>query len=294
MGWFCRRKLANSAQGNRPVTQALRAEAAGAGGTDDLPPEQAATLANITAEITAQVEVGAAQLLADVDRQHPTTPPQEHSEPTTATRHSFAADEQARQLGYQNAAHQAASERGKAARAARTPADKIARARQVGMVARDEYLTPEEEAAALRPGPDGLPDARLERVRHRLLVVTPVGWVNPNSRSAHKVGLHAFQLRGAGYYEAALKAGKFTPGSPLKLVREPDNKHDPNAIAIYAEGARNKSGYVPAARAKTLARLLDGGTDLVAMSVRGSGHGTDGTVPHILICDRKLFDHLNR
>lgn len=80
----------------------------------------------------------------------------------------------------------------------------------------------------------------------------------------------------------------------MKLVREPDNKHDPNAIAIYAEGARNKAGYVPAARAKTLARLLDGGTDLVAISVRGSGHGTDGTVPHILICDRKLFDHLNR
>lgn len=118
--------------------------------------------------------------------------------------------------------------------------------------------------------------------------------MNPKSRSAHNAGLDSFQLRGANYYDTALKAGKFTPGSPVKLVREPDNKHDPNAIAIYAEGARNKAGYVPASRAKALARLLDAGADLVAISVRGSGRGTDGTVPHILICERALFDHLTR
>jgi HIRAN domain len=204
------------------------------------------------------------------------------------------ADETARAAGYRDAAHQAASIRGKAARAARTPADQVARAKQVGMVARAEYLTAEQEAVALRPALDGFPDARLERVRDRLLVVTAAGWVNPKSRSAHKVGLHMFQLRGSGHYEAALKAGKFTPGSPLKIAREPDNPHDPNAIAVYAEGARNKAGYVPAARAKTLAKLLDNGADLVAISVRGSGRGTGGgTIPHILICERALFDHLN-
>jgi hypothetical protein len=40
--------------------------------------------------------------------------------------------------------------------------------------------------------------------------------------------------------------------------------------------------------------LLDAGADLVAISVRGSGRGTDGTVPHILICERAHFDHLTR
>jgi hypothetical protein len=216
----------------------------------------------------------------------------------TATATSAAplptADETARAAGYRDAAHQAASLRGKAARATRTPADQVARAKQVGMVARTEYLTPEQEAKALRPGPDGFPVARLERVRDRLLVVTAAGWVNPKSRSAHRVGLHSFQLRGSSHYAAALKAGKFTPGSPVKLVREPNNPHDSNAIAVYAEGARNKAGYVPAARAKSLAKLLDAGTDLVAISVRGSGRGTDGTVPHILISERALYDHLNR
>ncbi len=207
---------------------------------------------------------------------------------------SQTADEEAQEAGYRDAAHQAASIRGKATRAVRTPADKVARAKEVGVVARDEYLTPEAEAAALRPGPGGFPDAWLERVRDRLLVVTPAGWVNPKSRSAQKVGLHSFQLRGSSYYQAALKAGRFTPGSPVKLVREPGNAHDPNAIAIYADGARTKAGYVPGARAKTLAKLIDDGADLVAISVRGSGRGTDGTVPHVLICERALFDHLNR
>lgn len=118
--------------------------------------------------------------------------------------------------------------------------------------------------------------------------------MNPKSRSAHKAGLHSFQLRGSSHCQAALKAGRLIPGSPVKLVRDPANPHDPNAIAIYADGARNRAGYVPAARAKILARLLDGGADLVAISVRGSGRGTDGTVPRILICERALFDHLSR
>lgn len=37
-------------------------------------------------------------------------------------------------------------------------------------------------------------------------------------------------------------------------------------------------------------QFIDDGAALVAISVRG----TDGTVPHILICERALFDHLNR
>jgi hypothetical protein len=174
------------------------------------------------------------------------------------------------------------------------PADHTARATKLGVVARSEYLRPEDEARALEPGPDGLIDARLERVRDRLLVVTPLGWINPRSRTAHRAGLHSFQLKGASHHEDAVRAGRFTPGTPVRLVREPANRHDPNAIAIYAANGRSKSGYVPAFRAKRLARLLDDGADLVGISVRGTSAGTDGTVPHILICERTLFKHLTR
>lgn len=193
-----------------------------------------------------------------------------------------------------SAAHKAGSEAGKRARQARTTADSTERAKSLGMVSRAEYLTSEQEGAALLPGPGGLPDARLERVRDRLLVVTPRGWINPKSRTAHQHGLHSFQLRGTAHYAAALRAGRFTPGAPVRLVREPDNVHDQNAIAIYAERARDKAGYVPKAQARRLASMLDAGIELVAVSTRGSGRATEGTVPQILVCERGLFDQLTR
>ena len=80
----------------------------------------------------------------------------------------------------------------------------------------------------------------------------------------------------------------------VRLAREPENPHDGNAIAVYAEGARRKAGYVPKGYAKRLAPLLDAGAEIVAVSVRGSGAGNDSTTPHILVCERVMFDHLNR
>ncbi|WP_162794462.1 HIRAN domain-containing protein [Nocardioides houyundeii] len=162
------------------------------------------------------------------------------------------------------------------------------------MVTRAEYMDPDAEAGALQPGKDGLIDAKLEHVRDRLLVATPRGWVNPKSRTAGRAGLHSFQIRGTSHYEAALKTGRFTPGAPVRLVSEPENPHDPYAIAVYAEEGRERSGYVPAAVAKRLTRLMDSGAELVAVSVRGAEPGTMGTVPQILVCERSLFAHLTR
>ena len=177
----------------------------------------------------------------------------------------------------------------------RSAGESAARAASLGMVSRAEYLGPEEEVRALGPGPDGLPDARLERVRDLLLVVTPHGWINPRSRTAaSRAGLWSFALRGGGYHASALKRGDFRPGAEVRLVREPDNPHDPNAIAVYAAGARDPSGYVPRGYAKRLAKLIDGGADLVALSVRGPGRGSDSTTPHLLICERRLYEHLTR
>lgn len=176
-----------------------------------------------------------------------------------------------------------------------TKAQKVAEAKSRGLVYREEYMSPEEEARALEPGPDGLPAARLERVRDRLLVVTPHGWVNPRSRTAaSRAGLWSFLLRGGNYHASALKRGDFRPGAEVRLAREPGNPHDPNAIAVYAAGARDRSGYVPRGYARRLAKLIDGGADLVAVSVRGSGRGSDATTPHLLICERRLYEHLTR
>ena len=155
-------------------------------------------------------------------------------------------------------------------------------------------MSTEDELQALAPGEDGFPDARLEQVRDRLLVVTPTGMVNPKSPTAWRAGLYSIQIRGAGHYEAAVRAGNFAPGASLRLVREPNNPHDPNAIAVWAEPGRNLSGYVPRGMAKRLSPILDRGADLVAVSVHGSGARKEGNVPQVLICERALLAHLTR
>jgi hypothetical protein len=200
------------------------------------------------------------------------------------------ADAVARAEGYQSAEHKRRSEEGKRLRAQRIPADRVARAQSVGVVARAEYLAGDDEARALQVGPGGLIDANLQRVRDRLLVVTPSGWINPRSRSSHKAGLHSFLIRGTSYHRAGLTAGRFSPGTQLRLVREPDNPHDPNAIAVYSQD--NKAGYVPASRAKVLAKLMDSGVKLVAVSTRGAAAGVEGVVPQVLVCEQALMRHL--
>jgi hypothetical protein len=49
-------------------------------------------------------------------------------------------------------------------------------------------------------------------------------------------------------------------GDPLRLVREPDNAHDPRAVAIYYQDDR--IGYVPRERNRDIADRLDGGVPL--------------------------------
>lgn len=176
-----------------------------------------------------------------------------------------------------------------------TFAERRDRAERLGMVIREEYMSPEHEALALEPGPDGFPDAWLERVRDRLLVVTPDGWVNPKSRTAaSRAGIWSFALRGTDHHESAARRGDFTPGARVRLVREPDNPHDPNAIAVYAESARQLAGYVSRGYAKRLAKLMDSGADMVAVSARGARPGHANVSPQVLVVERALWDHLNR
>jgi hypothetical protein len=43
-----------------------------------------------------------------------------------------------------------------------------------------------------------------------------------------------------------LQDDAFAPGRRLALVREPDNPHDPNAVAVWDADRRVQGGYVPA------------------------------------------------
>lgn len=62
-------------------------------------------------------------------------------------------------------------------------------------------------------------------------------------------------------------------GEMLKLVREPDNPHDPNAIAVYS--ASGQLGYLSAEVAEELAEQMDAGAELGAEVQEVTG-GVDG------------------
>lgn len=64
--------------------------------------------------------------------------------------------------------------------------------------------------------------------------------------------IHVVPVAGVSYRLDDVQAEGFAPGRRLALLPEPDNEHDPNAIAIWDADARVQAGYVPADVARTL------------------------------------------
>src|ERR671931_335252 len=58
--------------------------------------------------------------------------------------------------------------------------------------------------------------------------------------------IRVVKVAGVSYRLDALRDDSFAPGNRLALVPEPENEHDPNAIAIWDEERRLQAGYVPA------------------------------------------------
>lgn len=71
----------------------------------------------------------------------------------------------------------------------------------------------------------------------------------------HKLYLLQCFVRGFQYYEGPKMLDEMNEGSMLELVREPDNKYDECAIALYCNN--RKIGFIPAESNEVLSRLLD-------------------------------------
>jgi hypothetical protein len=52
-------------------------------------------------------------------------------------------------------------------------------------------------------------------------------------------------VAGVSFRADAVADSSFDPGARLALVREPDNEHDPNAVAVWNEARTLQAGYVP-------------------------------------------------
>ena len=62
-----------------------------------------------------------------------------------------------------------------------------------------------------------------------------------------------FFIAGFQYHDGYLALNKLKPGKKLKMVPEPDNPHDPAAVALRYKGT--KLGYVPSSHNKEIALL---------------------------------------
>jgi len=86
-------------------------------------------------------------------------------------------------------------------------------------------------------------------------------FVNVGNRHLRALGIWSCKVRGDRYYP-----GEMWPGRPVTLVREPDNPHDKNAIAILNDRGE-QVGHWNKGMAPGLAKLLDAGADIQAVAL---------------------------
>lgn len=67
-----------------------------------------------------------------------------------------------------------------------------------------------------------------------------------------EVGIHVLRVVGTSHRTSALQSDGFLPGEPVILMPEPDNPHDPWALAVLALSLEDHAGYVPARRSREL------------------------------------------
>ncbi len=84
---------------------------------------------------------------------------------------------------------------------------------------------------------------------YRVLDERGGAWSDPDLEDS---GVHVLRVAGASHRAEALQAEGFAPGEPVILMPEPDNPHDPFALAVLDLSLAAQAGYVPATRSREL------------------------------------------
>lgn len=74
-------------------------------------------------------------------------------------------------------------------------------------------------------------------------------------------------VAGVSFRGDAVADTSFDPGARLALVPEPENEHDPNAIAVWNHDRSLHAGYVP----REVAPTLDGSEQAISLWRAGEG-----------------------
>lgn len=155
-----------------------------------------------------------------------------------------------------------------------------------GIVTRADYVPKEDEARHLERDANGRPTLRIVDAGDRLAIWSPLdggALLNPKGTGLRLLGLATTYARGVEFHASAYRTADLRKGQPVELRREPENKHDRNAIGLSAPGARQPFAYVQRGRAPALAKRLDAGEMLRGICLWGPGKGRDDDSTFILI-----------
>jgi hypothetical protein len=86
-----------------------------------------------------------------------------------------------------------------------------------------------------------------------------VSWEDPR--------LRVVPVAGVSFRPESVADASFDPGQRLALVPEPENEHDPNAVAVWNAGRTLQAGYVP----REVASGLNGSEQAVSLWRAGEG-----------------------
>ena len=95
-----------------------------------------------------------------------------------------------------------------------------------------------------------------------LLTISLALWLTAAQADSIRMLVQNSPLAGSQYYALETFWSEIRIGDGLTLIREPDNKHDRNAIRVEWRG--HQLGYVPRAQNRAVAAAMDAGDKLTA------------------------------
>lgn len=103
-----------------------------------------------------------------------------------------------------------------------------------------------------------------------LLTISLLFLLGSANAESVRILIQSSPLAGSQYYAASEMWREMQVGDALSLIREPDNRHDRNAIRVEWRGY--KLGYVPRAENRAVAAAMDQGDRLIARIARLTEH----------------------
>lgn len=100
----------------------------------------------------------------------------------------------------------------------------------------------------------------------RFLLTLNLLWLGMAHADPLHMLIQSSPLAGSQYYAVDERWREMKVGDRLALIREPGNRHDPNAIRVEWRG--HKLGYVPRAENRPVAAAMDQGDRLLARILR--------------------------